>query len=146
MTKLRSCLLAIILSAALTLSGTVPANAVTADYNTQVANYGITTEDTSNFPIESSDSEYNTSVPSSENTESTPSARVAPILIWLGGIAVRLTAHAIQQMTARGISQQLVKQVLLNGVKSNANKGTWKYVMGRGKIKSQLFLAKRPIM
>ena len=78
-----------------------------------------------------------------ESLETKVETRVAPIIAWIGAIAVRLSAHAIRQMAARGISQALVKQAIAQGARSHANKGAWKYVMGKGKNRITVIVSKR---
>ncbi len=77
-----------------------------------------------------------------ESVETKVETRAAPIVAWIGAMAVRLSVHAATQMTARGISQALVKQVIAQGVRSNANKGAWKYVTGKGKNKITVIVSK----
>lgn len=77
-----------------------------------------------------------------ESVETKVETRAAPIITWIGAMAVRLSVHAATQMTARGISQALVKQVIAQGVRSNANKGAWKYVTGKGKNKITVIVSK----
>lgn len=77
-----------------------------------------------------------------ESVETKVETRAVPIIAWIGAMAVRLSAHAIKQMTARGISQAVVKQVIAQGTRSNANKGAWKYVTGKGKNKITVIVSK----
>ncbi|CRH88493.1 Uncharacterised protein [Chlamydia trachomatis] len=58
------------------------------------------------------------------------------VLIPFRTLIVRLSVHVISQMTARGISQALVKQVIAQSDRSHANKNAWKYVISKGKIES----------
>lgn len=61
-------------------------------------------------------------------------AQVAPILIWLGAQAIRMSAHAIAKASARGISQHMIRQVILNGKRTHGNNNTWIYTSGNIRV------------
>jgi hypothetical protein len=47
-------------------------------------------------------------------------------------VVARFTPHALSQAAARGVSQQLIQQVVQNGVRSAGNKGTSIFTQGVG--------------
>lgn len=51
-------------------------------------------------------------------------------LLWIGALAIRLSAHALKQAAARGVSHHTIKQVILNGTKRHGNNNTWIYKSG----------------
>lgn len=60
--------------------------------------------------------------------------QAAPILFWLGSLAIRLSSHAIGQAAARGISQHMIKQTILNGARAHGNNNTWIYRSGNIRV------------
>lgn len=61
-------------------------------------------------------------------------AQALPILVWVGGMAIRMSAHAIDRAAARGVSQHMIKQVILNGTRTHGNNNTWIYTSGNIRV------------
>jgi hypothetical protein len=57
-----------------------------------------------------------------------------PVIVAIGRILVtNITRHAAAQAVARGVSQQLIRQVIKTGAKTAGNKGTTIFTSGKGK-------------
>lgn len=65
-----------------------------------------------------------------------------PVLAWIGGMAIRMSAHALKQASARGISQQVIKNTIENGKRTSGNNNTWIYTSGSGKDKIRVIVGK----
>lgn len=51
-------------------------------------------------------------------------------------------AHALKQASARGISQQVIKNTIETGKRTNGNNNTWVYTSGSGKNKIRVIAGK----